>query len=155
MTESTESTNNILFFFILTRHFDWTFWRDILMRHFDETFWWDILTRHLKETLWRDILRRQFDKIFWWDILIDILTRHIARTFWQEIWGDTLTKYFDKTFWRDILTGLQVSIIGVGLTKPLNTSLNPTHDAFDRASCKATLGSLFTQVAWLQGYDLR
>ena len=28
-------------------------------------------------------------------------------------------------------------------------------DAFDRASCLATLGPLFAQVAWLRGYDLR
>ena len=29
------------------------------------------------------------------------------------------------------------------------------HDAFDRASCRATLGPLFAQVAWPRGYDLR
>ena len=29
------------------------------------------------------------------------------------------------------------------------------HDAFDRASCRATLGPLFAQDAWLRGYDLR
>ena len=29
------------------------------------------------------------------------------------------------------------------------------HNAFDRASCRATLGLLFTEVAWLRGYDLR
>ena len=29
------------------------------------------------------------------------------------------------------------------------------HDAFYRASCRATLGPLFAQVALLRGYDLR
>ena len=28
------------------------------------------------------------------------------------------------------------------------------HNAFDRASCRATLGPLLAQVAWLRGYDL-
>ena len=31
----------------------------------------------------------------------------------------------------------------------------PKHDAFDWASCQATLGLLFAQVALLRGYDLR
>ena len=31
----------------------------------------------------------------------------------------------------------------------------PVHDAFDRASCWATLGPLLAQVEWLKGYDLR
>ena len=30
-----------------------------------------------------------------------------------------------------------------------------THNAFDRASCRAPLGPLFAQDAWLRGYDLR
>ena len=29
------------------------------------------------------------------------------------------------------------------------------HDAFDHASCRATLGPLFAQIAWLRGYDIR
>ena len=29
------------------------------------------------------------------------------------------------------------------------------HDTFDRATCRATLGLLFAQVAWLRGYDVR
>ena len=28
-------------------------------------------------------------------------------------------------------------------------------DAFDRATCRATLGPLFAQIAWLRGYGLR
>ena len=34
-------------------------------------------------------------------------------------------------------------------------TLNTSHDAFDRDSCRAMLGPLFAQVAWPRGYDLR
>ena len=90
-------------------------------------------------------------------VLVQFWDHLITDTFCQitiEKWSQICIRTIRNVFFLDILFfGLFPIVIPiVNLIANLD---HEGHNAFDRASCRATMGPLFEQVAWLGGYDLR